>query len=218
MQSTSLGRGAETKSIGFRCVGAFLPSRTSVGAGAQGPAEITDFIIQFRETMFKTRAMTKSRSRLSVVSPLSSLSIRMRILGAKPADTPTPVFGLDVARGPAGAGSSARSGSDARASARGGSRWRRTRRATAGCLSPGCTSRCRSLGERAAQPAGLDGVADHAQADQEQQPSPGDSRIARECPDQAHRRQVGRRLGQERRARPSGGGSCTSANGGSRTT
>ena len=54
-------------------------------------------------------------------------------------------------------------------------------------------------GERAAEPAGLDGVAHHAQADQQQQPAPGDARIARERPDQADGRQVGDRLGQKDR-------------------
>ena len=63
----------------------------------------------------------------------------------------------------------------------------------------GLSSRCRSLGNEPAEPPRLDGVADHPQADQDEQAAPGDPRLAREGPDQADRRQVGHRLDQEGR-------------------
>ena len=52
--------------------------------------------------------------------------------------------------------------------------------------------------ERPAEPAGLDGVADDPQADENKQPAPGETGIAREGPDQADGRQIGDRLDHER--------------------
>src|SRR5512135_68876 len=57
------------------------------------------------------------------------------------------------------------------------------------------------LRERPAEPARLEGIAEDAQSHQHEQAAPGDPRRARQGPDRADDRQVGKRLAQEGRQR-----------------